>query len=90
MRTSPLLLALAALLLAAFASDAAKAVYPERTVRIVVPFAPGGGTDVVARTLALAMARDLGVSVVIENKPGQGPSSEPRPSPSARRTVIRC
>jgi tripartite-type tricarboxylate transporter receptor subunit TctC len=67
-----LLFALAAALLAAFPSGEAKALYPERTVRIVVPFAPGGGTDVVARTLALAMARDLGVSVVIENKPGAG------------------
>ena len=37
-----------------------------------MPFAPGGGTDVVARTLAQEMARDLGASVVIENKPGAG------------------
>ena len=64
--------ALAALLLAAYSTSEAKAVYPERAVRIVVPFAPGGGTDVVARTLAQEMAKDLGVSVVIENKPGAG------------------
>jgi tripartite-type tricarboxylate transporter receptor subunit TctC len=38
----------------------------------VVPFAPGGGTDVVARTLAQEMSKDLGVSVIIENKPGAG------------------
>jgi len=50
----------------------ATAAYPERTIKIVVPFAPGGGTDVVARTLAQEMARDLGVSVIIENKPGAG------------------
>lgn len=37
-----------------------------------MPFAPGGGTDVVARTLAQEMARDLGASIVIENKPGAG------------------
>ena len=37
-----------------------------------MPFAPGGGTDVVARTLAQEMAKDLGVSVIIENKPGAG------------------
>jgi tripartite-type tricarboxylate transporter receptor subunit TctC len=48
------------------------AAYPERTLKIVVPFAPGGGTDVVARTLAQEMAKDLGVSVIIENKPGAG------------------
>jgi len=47
-------------------------------IRIVVPFAPGGGTDVVARTLAQEMARDLGANIVIENKPGRGPSSAPR------------
>ena len=59
-------------LAAAFSTSEAKALYPERTIRIVVPFAPGGGTDVVARTLAQEMAKDLGVSVVIENKPGAG------------------
>ena len=48
------------------------AAYPERIIKIVVPFAPGGGTDVVARTLAQEMAKDLGVSVIIENKPGAG------------------
>jgi tripartite-type tricarboxylate transporter receptor subunit TctC len=72
MRTSPLLFPLAALLLAAFSSGDAMALYPERAIRIIVPFAPGGGTDVVARTLAQEMARDLGVSVVIENRPGAG------------------
>ena len=52
--------------------DPAAAAYPERTVKIVVPFAPGGGTDVVARTLAQEMAKDLGVTVIVENKPGAG------------------
>ena len=37
-----------------------------------MPFAPGGGTDVVARTLAQEMAKDLGATVIIENKPGAG------------------
>ena len=50
----------------------ALAAYPDRVIKIVVPFAPGGGTDVVARTLAQEMARDLGASVIIENKPGAG------------------
>ena len=62
----------AALLLAAVSGRPALAIYPERTVRIVVPFAPGGGTDVVARTLAHDMEGDLGKSVMIENKPGAG------------------
>jgi tripartite-type tricarboxylate transporter receptor subunit TctC len=50
----------------------ALAAYPDHLIKIVVPFAPGGGTDVVARTLAQEMAKDLGVSVIIENKPGAG------------------
>jgi tripartite-type tricarboxylate transporter receptor subunit TctC len=53
-------------------NDKALAAYPDRVIRIVVPFAPGGGTDVIARTLAQEMAKDLGVGVVIENKPGAG------------------
>jgi tripartite-type tricarboxylate transporter receptor subunit TctC len=56
----------------ALSGNHARAAYPDRIIRIVVPFAPGGGTDVVARTLALEMAKDLGVSVIIENKPGAG------------------
>src|SRR5882672_5664179 len=55
-----------------FASSHAFAAYPDRIIRVVVPFAPGGGTDVVARTLAQELARDLGASVIIENKPGAG------------------
>jgi tripartite-type tricarboxylate transporter receptor subunit TctC len=55
-----------------FPASAARAAYPDRIVKIVVPFAPGGGTDVVARTLAQELAKDLGVSVIIENKPGAG------------------
>jgi tripartite-type tricarboxylate transporter receptor subunit TctC len=67
-----LLLALAALLPAAISASPALASYPDRIVRIVVPFAPGGGTDVIARTLAQEMGKDLGASIIIENKPGAG------------------
>ena len=66
------LFALAACALAASPISQAHAAYPERLVRIVVPFAPGGGTDVIARALAQEMERDLGQSVIIENKPGAG------------------
>ena len=65
-------LAPAAILFAIFSLNNAQASYPERVIKIVVPFAPGGGTDVVARTLAQEMAKDLAVSVIVENKPGAG------------------
>ena len=71
-KPASVLFALAALLLAVLAAEPAWAGYPDRLIRIVVPFAPGGGTDVIARTLAQEMAKDLGVSVIIENKPGAG------------------
>jgi tripartite-type tricarboxylate transporter receptor subunit TctC len=59
-------------LISALPVNHAFAAYPERTIRIVVPFAPGGGTDVIARTLAQEMAKDLGAAIIIENKPGAG------------------
>jgi tripartite-type tricarboxylate transporter receptor subunit TctC len=71
-KPSSFLFALAACMLSMLADNRAFAAYPERIIRIVVPFAPGGGTDVVARTLAQELAKDLGVSVIIENKPGAG------------------
>jgi tripartite-type tricarboxylate transporter receptor subunit TctC len=64
--------ALVAVPVAVLSTGLACAVYPERSVKIVVPFAPGGGTDVVARTLAHEMEKDLGVSIIIENRPGAG------------------
>jgi tripartite-type tricarboxylate transporter receptor subunit TctC len=59
-------------LISALPVNDAFALYPEKTIRIVVPFAPGGGTDVIARTLAQEMAKDLGATIIIENKPGAG------------------
>jgi tripartite-type tricarboxylate transporter receptor subunit TctC len=72
-RKMRLLFALAALVLLSVASTTrASAGYPDRIIRIVVPFPPGGGTDVVARTLGQEMAHNLGVPIMIENKPGAG------------------
>src|SRR3984893_13866361 len=72
LKPTSVLFALAALSLALFSNDPASALYPDRIVRIVVPFAPGGGPDVIARTLGQEMARERGATIVIENKPGAG------------------
>lgn len=61
-----------ALLALVSACDAAHAAFPERIIKIVVPQAPGGGTDAIARILAQEMAKDLGGSVIVENKAGAG------------------
>jgi len=60
----------AALACAALAT--ARAAYPERTIRIVVPYQPGGSTDTVVRKFAELAAPELGQSIIIENKGGAG------------------
>jgi len=46
--------------------------FPNRPMRVLLAFAPGGGTDLIARTLANAMSPSLGQPVVVENRPGAG------------------
>ncbi len=67
MRQTALAVALMALPATASAQD-----WPSRTVRIVVPNGPGGGTDIVSRILGDALSKSLGAPFVVENKPGAG------------------
>ena len=60
----------AAALAIASAAHAQQFPIPGKPVRIVVPFAPGGQTDIQARAIAQKMGTTLGTSVIVENKPG--------------------
>jgi tripartite-type tricarboxylate transporter receptor subunit TctC len=55
-----------------YAGSACAAQFPDHPVRLVVPYPPGGGNDVIARIVAPTLARALGEQIVIDNRPGAG------------------
>lgn len=61
-----------ALALAAFAGSVAAQGYPNKIIKLQVPFAPGGTTDIIARVIADPLGKALGQSVIVENKAGGG------------------
>jgi tripartite-type tricarboxylate transporter receptor subunit TctC len=62
----------AALLLTAAAAPAAAETYPNRTIRLIVPFPAGGSNDVAARIIAPHLERALGQTVIVDNRPAAG------------------
>ena len=63
---------LAAMLLALAGAAAAQSNYPDKPITMIVPFPPGGVADTVARPVAEALARELGQTVIVENRAGAG------------------
>ncbi len=64
-------IAIAALFVTAPAAQAQSS-YPERPIRMIVPFAPGGGSDISARTMSNELGTALGTTIVVDNRPGAG------------------
>jgi tripartite-type tricarboxylate transporter receptor subunit TctC len=60
----------AALLALVVCAGPAQAAWPEKPITIIVPWAPGGSTDILARAISIRLAQSLGQPVVVENKPG--------------------
>lgn len=73
-RDLPLLLGLAGLLGIAAAQEAGAQEYPARTIRLIIPFAPGGANDILGRLIAARLSESFGQQVVTDNRPGAGGS----------------
>ena len=61
---------LLALVLGSFATAANAASWPNRPIHLIVPYPPGGGTDLLARVIGAQLEKSLGQAVIIDNRPG--------------------
>src|SRR5260221_4696310 len=72
LRRSLLASSLAAPMIARAVVAGAQAAWPAKTVRFIVPFAPGGGTDTVSRLICDQLSKSLGQTFIVDNKAGAG------------------
>src|SRR6185295_15059765 len=72
------------IVISAIAASAAAQQYPTKSITMLVPYAAGGPTDTVARVLAQSMAKPLGHTVIVENKPSAGGILAPEQTKNAR------
>jgi len=66
------IIGIATLLIGLFSGMAWSQAYPTKTIRIIAPFAPGGGTDFIARVAAQKLTEGFGQQVIVDNRPGAG------------------
>jgi len=88
-QTKIALLGFCALVSGAF-GDAVQAQVPNKPITLIVPFAAGGNLDIVGRLIAPGLAKHLGHSVVVQNKPGAGGSLALQSSRELSPTGLSC
>jgi len=64
--------------------------YPQKPLRLIVGFAPGGGADVLTRIIAEGLSKQLGQQVIVENRPGADGVLAAQATSSAKPTATRC
>ena len=80
---SKLTLSIAACALAAWTGASAQQPYPNKPVKVIVPYVAGGAADITARTISQKLADGLGQPFVVENRPGANGGVSPRRRPTA-------